>query len=118
MGSRQPPQKTTRDQALVGKIKDYIDAHYQEDLKPGTLAEWAKISESKLRAIFSKELRTNFTNYLLDIRLEKAREMLKASDEFIIDIAMKVGFNDPKYFSKLFKKKFGLTPQEFKEKGR
>jgi AraC-like DNA-binding protein len=106
----------TRDQTALLEIKKYLESHFYEELKPGQVAEQARISESKLRSLFSKEAGTNFTQYVLDMRLEKAEEMLRTTDVFIIDIAMKVGFKDPKYFSRVFKKKYGVTPQEFRER--
>jgi two-component system response regulator YesN len=79
-------------------------------------ARGIQISKSKLKSLFATQLNTSFSKYLQDLRMEKAEELLRTSDQFIIDVALKVGFTDPKYFSRVFKKKHGMTPQEYRDK--
>ncbi|NOY10392.1 MAG: helix-turn-helix transcriptional regulator, partial [Spirochaetes bacterium] len=58
----------------------------------------------------------SFTDYLTDVRLQKAKELLLYSDMSITSIAYEVGYQDSNYFSSLFKKVEGITPSEYKNK--
>ena len=67
-------------------------------------------SEQYLSRLFKDELKTSFIEYLTNIRMWKAKELLKDKDFKIKDVSTLVGYNDTKYFYKLFKKTFGITP--------
>lgn len=65
--------------------------------------------------VFKKEVGIGFNQYLIDLRFSKAKELLLGQAELTIgDIAMIVGFHDPNYFSRLFKKRYKCTAQEFR----
>ena len=65
--------------------------------------------------LFKDETGKNFIDYVTDIRLDRAKEMLKAGQYSIKEITAETGYSDQNYFSRLFKRKFGLTPTEFKK---
>ena len=58
---------------------------------------------------------TSPNNYLLNQRIERAKELLRQPDVYVADVAYRSGFSDPKYFSKCFKKLTGMTPTEFQK---
>ena len=65
-------------------------------------------------SLFKKEMGVNFVTYLTEIRVEKAKTLLCCTNKKVYEIAYEVGFGDYRYFSQIFKKHTGLTPQEFK----
>ena len=74
----------------------------------------AHLSSSRLSVLFREKYGTSFTNYLIDFRMKKAQEFLRETDKSIKDIASLVGYDDYMQFSKMFKKKVGMTPQQYK----
>ena len=92
----------------------YLSAHYSE---PVTLAQTAKsagVHPSYLSSLFRKITGLTFKDYLNNIRIEHALELLKNTDYPIMEIAISCGFNDQSYFSKVFKKQTGMTPRQFR----
>jgi two-component system response regulator YesN len=66
--------------------------------------------------LFKKEEGISLTDYIVNVRINKAMEYLRDPQFTVYEVATKTGFNDEKYFSKVFKKKVGVTPTEYKEK--
>ncbi|HAG68368.1 MAG TPA: AraC family transcriptional regulator [Lachnospiraceae bacterium] len=97
----------------------YIDEHYaDEDISLNTLAELANISPNHFSAIFSQEMGVTFIEYLINKRMDKAKELLMTTDMKSFEIAYAVGYKDPHYFSSTFKKTQGMTTKEFRARGR
>lgn len=98
----------------------YIDEHYRsEDISLNRVAKEVDLSPNYLSAVFSQEMGTTFVEYLTAKRMEKARELLRASDLRSGEIAAAVGYKDSHYFSFLFKKTQGCTPRDYRSgKGR
>ena len=74
------------------------------------------VDSSYLRRAFKKEFNMTITDFLTQVRMEKAKELL-AQNYKLSDISEMVGFNDSSYFSKVFKKYFGKSPSEYHEMG-
>jgi two-component system response regulator YesN len=68
--------------------------------------------------LFKKETGEGFVEYVTKFRVEKAKALLKNADLKAVEVGPMVGFSDPKYFSKVFKKTTGMTPSEFKDRNR
>ena len=94
---------------------EYIKAHYTMPITLNELAEHTYVSTYYLSRMFKKELGKNFVEYLNEIRIEKAKELLRDTQYKTYEIAEIVGIQDPHYFSKIFKKYVNMTPTEFKE---
>lgn len=93
----------------------YIDEHYRsEDISLNRVAKEVDLSPNYLSAVFSQEMGTTFVEYLTAKRMEKARELLRASDLRSGEIAAAVGYKDSHYFSFLFKKTQGCTPRDYR----
>ena len=93
----------------------YINEHYQcEDISLNRVAKEVDLSPNYLSAVFSQEMGTTFVEYLTAKRMEKARELLRASDLRSGEIAAAVGYKDSHYFSFLFKKTQGCTPRDYR----
>jgi two-component system, response regulator YesN len=102
-------------QKLVEEAKSYVKTHYPDaELSIGRLCQHLHISTGYFSNIFKKETKLTFVAYLLKIRMEAARELLAMSDLKAFEIAEKVGFGDPNYFSFCFKKQFGVSPKEYR----
>jgi two-component system, response regulator YesN len=100
---------------LIRQAKDYIQQHYMNpDLSLNEVACRANISASHFSSVFSQETHQTFKEYLTEVRITKAKELLRSTSLKSSDIAYKVGYNDPHYFSSAFKKNTGLSPIEFR----
>lgn len=101
--------------SIVIQVLNFIHIHYMENITVNLIASSLNISNSYLSQIFKKEIGTSIIKYIINYRVEKAKELLSSSDELIYNIAEKVGFCDEKHFSKTFKKITGLTPMQYKK---
>jgi two-component system response regulator YesN len=101
-------------QLYVVKAMEWIKNHYSENIGITDAAMELKISESYLSRLFKSHMGFTFVDYLTDFRIREAIELLKNHHVRIYDVAEKVGYNDPKYFGILFKKKIGVSPKTFK----
>ncbi|GAB6990224.1 response regulator [Paenibacillus pini] len=104
---------------LVNDAKDYIRKHYAEsDISIRKVCNHLHISTGYFSSIFKKEVKMTFVNYLMQIRMDAAKEMLRTGDMKAFEIAEKIGFADPNYFSFCFRKKFGISPKEYRNGSR
>lgn len=92
-------------------LKNYSDA----DFSVSRISDYFHISEVHLRRIFKNTIGTSPIKYVNCLKLEKAKSILKASNLTISETALSSGFSDPYYFSKVFKKEFGITPSEYRK---
>jgi two-component system response regulator YesN len=100
---------------VIRQAKEYIDLHYADpDLSLNDVAAQANLSSSHFSVVFSQETRQTFKEYLTEVRMTKAKELLRMTTLRSADIAYQVGYNDPHYFSSVFKKHTGLSPMEFR----
>ena len=106
---------TGRYQAVIVKAKEYIRKNFASgDISLFSTASWVGISPNHLSTVFAQETGENFIEYLTRIRLDRAKQLLKTTTMKSADIANETGFNDPHYFSHIFKKNTGLSPREFR----
>ncbi|MNO39900.1 putative response regulatory protein [compost metagenome] len=99
----------------VETIKRWISANYNQHADLNTLANMVFLTPSYLSKLFKQETGLTLTDYITEIRLRKAKHLLKnAPDLKIHEIGAEVGYGDPAYFNKLFKRVVGVTPNEYK----
>ncbi|MBR4079756.1 MAG: helix-turn-helix transcriptional regulator, partial [Christensenellaceae bacterium] len=96
---------------------EYIEQNYAEDISLESTARHIAISSSTLSRLFRTELEKSFTEVLIDKRISKACMMIKEGRLSIKEICFEVGYNDPNYFSRVFKKTTGLSPSDYREYG-
>lgn len=109
-------QKNAKKNELLSKITSYILSHYTEiDFSVKDVADYGGISETHLRRIFKQNFNISPIKYINCLKLDKAKNMLQSSNYTINEIALSVGFDDPYYFSRLFKHETGLSPSEYKK---
>lgn len=101
-------------EVFVGKIRSYVKNHYAEPISLQSVCKSFGISQTYLNKLFRKYEGTTFYNYLIDVRIEKAKELLNTNQDFFIkDIAQLVGYENQFYFSKLFHAVVGVSPSEY-----
>lgn len=95
---------------------DYIYSHIHYRITIEELAEYLNISESYLSKLFRKEMGIPVSQYILDLKIEKAKNLLQFSDYNIVDIANYLSFSSQSHFIQVFQKKTGLTPHKYRSK--
>ncbi|QYR22390.1 response regulator [Paenibacillus sp. sptzw28] len=104
---------------MLLKVKEYMHSNYDKDyFSLQDTADYVKISPSHLSKVFSQETGQTFIDYLTQIRIRKAMELLQSTNAKSYEIAFQVGYNDAHYFSNLFKRITGVTTTEFRKTGR
>lgn len=99
----------------VYMAKEYIKANYNKMLNLDEVSYYVNISPYYFSKIFKEETGENFIDYLTNIRIEKAKELLGGTEYSMKEIGIMTGYSDPNYFSRTFKKKTGVTPTEYRE---
>jgi AraC-like DNA-binding protein len=97
---------------LFSKAREYLMANLDKSIKPEALAQELGVSLRQLQRVFRDGLDTTPNTFIILIKLEVAAEMLKQNNLNISEVAYSVGFNDPSYFSRVFKKYFNISPSE------
>ena len=93
----------------------YIDENYDsEEISLNRVAQRVGMSPNHFSSIFSQEMGTTFIEYLIGKRMEKAKELLRTTQMRSSEVAYRVGYRDPHYFSSTFKKMQGMTPREYR----
>ncbi|MEM7548289.1 MAG: AraC family transcriptional regulator [Bacteroidota bacterium] len=96
------------------RLKEVVELHFSSNLSLEEMAKLCGLSLSSFKREFKKEFNDSPKNYITTKRLEKAKELLKVTSMSISEIAYEVGFNDPLYFTRVFKKKSGISPSNFR----
>jgi len=103
-------------QSIVQEAKKYIEQNYREPkLDLNRISEHLHVSSSYFARLFKKYYQMTFLDYLTHYRLEEAKSLLRNSTLKVFEIAEKVGYEDPHYFSYNFRKNVGMTPLQFRK---
>ena len=101
--------------SVIRDAKEYIRANFsQSDLSLNRIAAHIGVSPSYFSSIFKQETGQSFVEYLTQVRMERACELLKCTSYRTFEIGEQVGYNDSHYFSAAFKKAMGQSPKEYK----
>lgn len=98
---------------VIERTKDYIQEKYAENLSLESVAQEAGVSACYLSKLFKKEEGMNFKQYVIKVRMEKAKFLLGAGKMNISEVARACGYSDVSYFCKIFRKSWGMLPKEF-----
>ena len=104
--------------SFINKAIDFIDTHLHEDLSVGALCNKFHISKNYLYKAFSNNLGSSVNEYIATQRLKRAKEMLTICDEPVYIVAEKVGIYNYTYFCRWFKKRMGISPNEYRKASR
>lgn len=112
-----PPEGTAPVQnLLILRAIEYIEQHYATKFSLKDAASALYISPNYLSELFKKTTGQNFSDYLNDVRMEHSRVYLADVTRKIGDVSELVGFSDARYFSSAFRKKYGMTPLDYRNK--
>lgn len=103
------------DSRRIKKVDDYLNSHFHEEVRLSQLAELVNMSEVSFSRFFKLRTGKNLTDYLIDIRLGHATRLLADSTQTVAEIGYNCGFNNLSNFNRIFRKKKGCTPKEFRE---
>jgi two-component system response regulator YesN len=95
-------------------IREYIEQHFQDDLSLSSLSERFHFSPQYIAKKFKELNNTTVMTYLTEIRLNKAKSLLRFTDKPVSEIANSIGYEDENYFGKVFKKQHGVPPLQFR----
>lgn len=106
-------EKSHKASQIIINAVEFIKENYHNDIRLKDVAASVCISPHYFSKIFKDELAVNFIDFLTGQRMEQAKKLLKQNEFTIKYIAYSVGYNDPNYFSRLFKKVVGMSPKEY-----
>jgi two-component system response regulator YesN len=109
------PHSIYRNEDPVENIKTYLQRNYYKNLTQDFLASLFYLNRSYLSSLFRTRTGEKFVDYLNDIRLEHAEELLQNPDQKMRHIAHAVGYDNEKYFFRIFKKRVGMTPDQYRK---
>lgn len=109
-----PGAKEIRDNLRIKTMLQYIHDHYADEITTKSIADSATISESECLRCFRATITTTPIQYVRQYRIQRAVQMIVGTQEKIIDIAAKCGFQDISYFTKTFREMKGCTPVQYR----
>jgi len=98
----------------IHKIKQYIERHFRENINLKVIAQQYYMNPVYLGQLFKKTYGVYFNDFLLDLRIQEAKRLLRQTDMRIYEIAAEVGFSNPEYFAAQFEKVVNMTPKEYR----
>jgi two-component system, response regulator YesN len=107
--------KRVKDYRPIRIAKEYIDKHYSENIDLNIVAKEAGFNPVYFSSLFKKETGINFKEYLLQKRVDSAKELLVSGNDTIMTISENVGYKDVRYFSKIFSKTVGIKPNMYRK---
>lgn len=106
---------TAKKKASVANVKDYLDREYASKITLDGLSTQFYINKYYLTKVFREQYGQSITNYLLNVRITKAKQLLRFSSKSIEEIGLEVGLGAPHYFSQTFKSVEGVPPSKYRE---
>ena len=103
------------DRKVIRQIKDYLRAHYNEPVSLEALSSRFYMNPNYICQLFKQETGKTLTNYLSQVRMERAKQYLQDPSKRINEIAALVGYQSPQTFAAVFKRYCGVTPREYRE---
>ncbi|MEI7027007.1 response regulator transcription factor [Paenibacillus sp. y28] len=111
-------EKETKDSRvwLIQQIRAFIDSHLADDVSLQSIADHVYLHPVYVSKIYKLETGENISDYMHAVRMERAEHLLKHGQDKIYEIAARLGYQRPHSFNHAFKKQFGITPQEYRER--
>lgn len=112
--------RAPKDHKALDKMKiilKYVENHYTERITIAEIAQEVDFSESHFMRYFKSTMGTSFIEYLKEYRLTMAARLLQSSESSVLEVATGVGFDNLSYFNRAFKKRYHVTPSQFRKSG-
>ena len=100
---------------LIYRVKEYISQNLEGDLNRETIAGQVFLNAAYLSRLFHKETGEKLSDYILRLRMERAKDLLTSTSEKVTSIAQRLGYNNDSYFIKTFRGMVGITPYEYRK---
>ena len=100
---------------LAQKSAKYVQKHYAEDISLTTLSDLFHMNANYISSIFKEKTGWNFKGYLSKVRLDQSLKLLAEEQYSISQIAQMVGYDNPSYFGRFFKKYVGISPERYRK---
>lgn len=105
-----------REKAIIRSIEKYIGDNYRKNITINSIASSVYLTPQYLCILYKKETGKTINDFITEVRIEAAKELLKNPTLKLYEIADSIGYNDPNYFAKVFKKYVGYTPSEYRDR--
>lgn len=106
---------TDKNGLIINKCMKYINEHYMDNISLESVSQKYYFNPSYFSKLFKSYTGLGFSEYLLKVRVNKADFLLKNTDDNISEIARRIGFKDPSYFNRVFKKEVGISPLRYRQ---
>ena len=118
MNARQETPGEMKYSYVITRAEQYVKENYRDpNVSLISVAKHVGMSSAHFSTVFSQTTGRPFIHYLTGLRIERAKELLKTTNMKLSDIAMEIGYNEPNYFSHVFRKTVGMTPKEYRAGG-
>lgn len=109
-------EKSRKACSKMERAKEYMKAHLADEISLNAVADYMCLSPTYFSALFKKYCNSSFMDYLTQIRIEKAKQLLAEGEYKVYEVANLVGYSDPRYFSEIFRKHTGVNPAQYLKK--
>ncbi|MBS4197167.1 response regulator [Lederbergia citri] len=103
-------------EGMISKAKSYIELHYEKSITLEDVAEVVQFSAHYFSKLFKELCGMSFIDYLTEVRVNHAKELMKRQEKSLKEICFEVGYKDPNYFSRVFKRVTGFSPSDYRNK--
>ena len=115
LSARQESSAEMKYSHVISRAEQYVRENYRDpNISLISAARYVGMSAAHFSTVFSQTMGKPFIAYLTGMRIEQAKKLLRETTMRLSDIAMEIGYNEPNYFSHVFRKAEGVTPKEFR----
>lgn len=108
----------SHNQNIIEKAISYIEDHYMNDCDLKEVADYVHLSANYFSNMFKKETGESFVNYVMKIRIDRAKVLISNTEMKVFEIAQRVGYDDPNYFTTVFRQLTGMSPKQYRKQVR